>query len=63
MGRKFKLTIELGNDEMKDGRDLNIALRKVGEFLVPILEGGLPGRTEAILDANGNKVGRWSITR
>lgn len=60
---RFVLEIELGNDAMRDGCDVAAALRRVRAQIENIPFGGLtPGRGEAIIDENGNKVGEWRIS-
>ena len=58
---KFKLEIELGNDEMQTGNDVLNALRDSlkAEEQLP-LEVGVGGR---LWDVNGNLVGKWEVTK
>lgn len=54
---RFNLSITLGNDAMKDQRDVARTLRDVADRIE--LEAG----DAPIHDDNGNKCGRWSFTR
>ncbi len=61
---KFILEIELGNDAMCSNADVGAALREVATRITDedadvrsMLQG------HAIMDANGNRVGRWSVRR
>lgn len=55
--KRFILTIELGNDAMQTYQDVHDALRKVADFV-----SADPGDTGNVRDANGNTVGKWSVT-
>jgi hypothetical protein len=61
---EFNLTIRLGNSAMQSGEDIARALDKVAnsaQDLGEIQEGDAHGAR--IMDANGNAVGEWSITK
>ncbi len=54
--KKFELEIELGNDAMKTRFDVAKALSEVARRL------RTTGRNyQAIMDRNGNKVGKWTF--
>lgn len=61
---KFTLEIELGNDSMRTGNHIAIALRQValqiGKYPIVALE--VPTE-RTILDTNGNVVGMFSLER
>ena len=62
---KFKLEIELGNSAMCDVADLIGALEKVRKHLYHKVDDDQlkPKLNGKILDANGNSVGAWRVTR
>lgn len=59
---KFTLEIELGNDAMQNGRDVALALKRLGAKLVDhrFDDGTDHGK---IMDLNGNSVGTWDISK
>lgn len=57
----FTLTIELGNDAMRNGSDLAHALHEVAGRLDGTMAVDLPGTEGRIRDENGNTVGRWEV--
>lgn len=67
---RFTLTIELGNDAMKNGDDLCKALRDVGQRIAVVLYRDVEislataaPLTRPIKDENGNTVGKWAIEK
>lgn len=56
MGKKFTLTINLGNEAMQTGEDVAEAVA-LAVYSIEQQEG--PGR---IYDANGNQVGEWGYS-
>ncbi len=56
---KFTLKIELGNDAMKYGSDLALALSDLAAKLERLPS--LLGERGKIADLNGNTVGEWKI--
>ena len=54
---QFKLTIDMSNDAMRDKFDLLMALKQVMRGVSQLFQ--LEGN---VRDANGNTVGRWTIT-
>lgn len=65
----FNLTIRLGNDAMSDAPPIAEALRSVAAILdesyvgCDPIEPTSPGEYGTIIrDANGNRVGEWSVT-
>ena len=65
---KFTLTIELGNEAMSDGAAIAAALRKEASVIEHYDEGGLArwdgkGLSSSFRDTNGNKVGKWKVTK
>ncbi len=54
----FRLKIELGNAAMQDPGDVAQALRQVA---VELADEGFSG--SKIMDANGNTVGEWKVSR
>lgn len=61
----FVLTIDLGNDAMRSGYDVQVALRKIGER-VGAFRGVLDlvlGDRGSIRDENGNAIGRWEVAQ
>jgi hypothetical protein len=60
---EFNLHIELGNEAMQTGTDISDALKKVaGRLWNYGDEDDIIGCRGAIMDMNGNKVGRWEVT-
>ena len=57
----FTLTIELGNDAMQTRRDIESALRKIGQ-LKYMSDPPAEGDDGKIMDENGNTVGKWEVT-
>ncbi len=57
---KFKMEIELGNDEMRTIAHLTRAVKKTAEKMSTYAK-PLVGEGGGILDVNGNIVGRWEI--
>lgn len=62
---KFKLEIEFGNSAMCDVGDLIGALEKVRKHFYYRVDNDQlkPKLSGNILDANGNSVGSWRVTR
>lgn len=52
---KFKVMIELGNDDMQTPDDVARALREIANQLIAAPKGGL------VSDRNGNVVGRFRL--
>jgi hypothetical protein len=60
---KLTIEIELGNDAMRTGRDVETTLRDVGTRVRAALPGVIARSDEGrIRDVNGNTVGRWAVT-
>jgi hypothetical protein len=59
---QFTLTIDLGNDAMQTRADIESALRKLGQNCRYMSDPPEAGDDGAIMDDNGNKVGRWEVT-
>ena len=62
---RFTLTLDLGNDAMRSGDDIRLALRRTGELLEGLGERELlelvGSRLPGIRDENGNTCGRWEL--
>jgi hypothetical protein len=58
---KFKLEIDLGNDEMRTGEHIAQALRNVAVALEELPGRPEPEETTGIYDINGNTVGYWKF--
>jgi hypothetical protein len=58
---RFIISIELGNDAMKDGEDIGYVLRHVASLLEGRSEADLEGYKGKIRDANGNTVGSYKV--
>ena len=56
---KFKLEIELGNDVMRTTDDVKGALQHAAFLVDRVVVSH--GESASILDANGNRVGRWEF--
>jgi hypothetical protein len=56
---QFTLTIDLGNASMRTGHDIAHALAKVATLIEERVDGNIAAGS--IMDANGNKVGRWAL--
>jgi hypothetical protein len=59
---KFTLKIRLGNDAMQSRRDIEYALRGLGQNLPYISDPPEAGDDGTIHDANGNRVGEWTVS-
>jgi hypothetical protein len=57
---KFTLEIELGNAAMRTAGDIAGALAKIAGRIDP--RDVAAGAGGAVLDVNGNTVGRWEVT-
>lgn len=57
---KFSLTIELGNDAMRDPGDVAAALEYIANQLRDTGFGDI-GDDWVVRDANGNGVGLWTV--
>lgn len=57
---KFKLEIEMGNEEMNEPAALAEALEQVAEKLY-VLDASVLKARGFVPDANGNIVGKWMI--
>lgn len=63
-GKRFELTIELGNEAMSELEDVGAALVKLGEYLRAedgAAAYGTDGAKGTVRDVNGNTVGRWAV--
>lgn len=61
---KFVLTLELGNDRMRNWGDIARALRQVADHIDgPSDEFPLEGDFNSVRDENGNHVGGWCCTK
>lgn len=58
---KFYLQIELGNEEMRTGVDVSIALHKVANHVKNVGTGWSPFDEYIIKDKNGNTVGYYGV--
>lgn len=58
---KFTLEIELGNDAMQTRRDVESALRKLGQNVKYMSDPPEDGDEGTIRDDNGNTVGKWTV--
>lgn len=61
MDERFWLNIRLGNAGMGTPYDVGLALRKLGGDLMSADLGDGEAFDGAILDDNGNTVGRWNF--
>lgn len=62
--RQFRIYLEVGNAAMETDRDVARALRDVAETLEQDPSewvGGTRPTARVIHDANGNRVGAWSV--
>jgi hypothetical protein len=62
---KFKLTIELGNEAIREPVDVAYALQEVARKVLKFERREAAWKTAGarILDENGNSVGEWSVKR
>lgn len=57
--KRFKLEIELGNEEMQSPEHVADALEHLAEVLRENSENVLRNEKQSIFDVNGNDVGYW----
>lgn len=58
----FTLTITLGNDAMQTLGDVADALARVSRYIDTHQGDIIPGESRGIFDANGDRVGEWSVS-
>ena len=59
---RFTLTIELGNDAMRNGDDVAECLNRAADKLWDAAPTLAPGESGRMLDVNGNTVGSWDVS-
>jgi hypothetical protein len=66
MHQQFMLEIALGNDAMNSSQDVADALHEVGKLIEEGFHSEYPipdGFSGSIRDVNGNKVGKWEVSK